>query len=595
MAYDIEQFITTVGSGSWEVPFAVIKVYAECCGGGGGGGRPSQGGDCTPDNAAGGGGGGAWCYKTFTGLNYGNLLSYIVGNGGNGRSGSQGRGDDGGDSEISKPGGIDRMLARGGKGGTGTPGGNGGNYAGAEGGKNGNNGQDAFSSGSDGSGGRGGGAAQFGSGSKIGTCPFTRTVCTINDGEETCVTVNENLNTYGGPGGDGCGVGGFKNANGANSICYEGRGRNGASYGGGGGGGTGGFANGCGFNPEMERAYNGGNGAQGFVYIGANYEPPEILSSSITTQFSNNPEKQPRDELTITATFKYANEITISNGVYNQSTTTGGIDSINVTFNSGLQSNVESGNSPASRTYILTAKGPGGQVSVPLVGRVYNDWCPSNLAVPNPALTNLEPNTDYIFNLGTVSGIDMVVLGTPTNSQISVNFGGFTASSVLVSSGDNIRVKMKSAEFNQTTTGKSITEELGYSNSKIGSVTIGCQTFQFTYTTRGPVIKENNFDFGDLAEQMPNQGPSDPWQYTGNEDQEPYLQSPDTIIIQDIEITRPPGIEVKALDIETQNDRGVVTDVSGNNSTNAEIRKQRASETPSPTNWITPNSPTGTL
>lgn len=595
MAYDIEFFTSTVGSGTWTVPFAVIEVYAEACGGGGGGGKSNQGGDCTPDNAAGGGGGGAWCYKTFTGLEYGDVMEYVVGGGGDGKSGGKGNGDRGENSDVSKPGGIQRMRAGGAGAGDLTDPGKGGVYSGADGGKKGSDGQEAFSDGSDGSGGRGGGAAQLGSGSKIGTCAFTKTICTVNDGAETCFTITDNLNTYGGPGGHGCGIGGKRENDGEDSVCYEGRGKKGALYGGGGGGGTGGFDNGCGYTPNMEQTYNGGNGAKGFVYIAANYEPPEILTSSITTQRSDNPEKQPADELTIKATFKYANEITISDGVYSESTTDGGIDRIDVTFNSGLQSDVENGISPATKTYTLTAKGPGGEVSVELVGRVYNDWCPSDLTVPNPALTDLEEKTDYIFNLGTVSGIDMIVLGTPTNCQISVNFGGFTASSVLVSAGDNIRVKMKSAEFNQTTTGKQIGEQLGYPNPKTGSVTIGCETFEFTYTTRGPVIKENNFDFGDLVEQIPNQGPNDPWQYTGDEDPKPYLQSPDTVIIEDIEITRPPGIEVKALDIERQNDRGVVTNVSGNNSTNAQIRKDTAGQTPSPTNWVTPNSPTGTL
>lgn len=602
MAYDIEEFITTVGSGTWTVPFAVIEVYAECCGGGGGGGKSNQGDDCTPDNAAGGGGGGAWCYKTFTGLKYGDVMEYKVGGGGK-RATSKGTGDEGGDSDISKPGGISRMRANGGKGGALTPGGKGGIYVNADGGKNGMEGQEAFSNSDDGSGGRGGGAAELGSGSKAGTCSFTRTMCAPvtggqGDNGKQCFTMTEKLKVYGGPGGHGCGVGGKKLNDGADSACYDGAGKDGALYGGGGGGGTGGFKNGCGFTPNMEQTYAGGDGAKGFVYIAANYEPPEILTSSISTQFSDNVQRQPADELTIKGTFKYANEIIISSGgstIHSESTSDGGIDKIDHTFSSGLKSNVEGGISPATKTYKLTAKGPGGEVSVDLVGRVYNDWCPSSLAVPNPALTDLEPNTDYIFNLGTITGIDMKVLATPVNSQVSVNFGGFTASSLLVSAGDNIRVKMKSALFNMTTTGKQIGERLGYTNPKTGSVTIGCETFEFTYTTRGPRIKEDNFDFGDLVEQVPNQGPNDPWKYTGDDEVKPYLESPDRIIIEDIEITRPPGIEMKALDKTKQNDRGVVSNVSSNNSTNLQVRKGKADVTPSPTNWVTPNSPTGTL
>lgn len=597
MAYDIEQFITTVGSGTWTVPFAVIEVYAECCGGGGGGGKSNKGDDCTPDNAAGGAGGGAWCYKTFTGLEYGDVMEYVVGGGGDGKSGGDGQGDDGGNSEISKPGGVDRMRARGGKGGTKTPGGDGGTHSGSDGGKNGSDGQEAFSNGSDGSGGKGGGAAQLGSGSKAGTCAFSTTVCTFIKGVETCFDITDYLNTYGGPGGHGCGIGGAKENDGADSECYEGKGKKGALYGGGGGGGTGGFDSSCNFTPKMETSYDGGDGAKGFVYIAANYEPPEIVTSSITTQFSDNPERQPEDELTIKGSFKYANEVIITSGgttVYSQ-TKEDGIASINATFNSGLQSDVENDLSPATAVYKLTAKGPGGQVSVDLTGKVYNDWCPSNLTVPNPALTDLEPNIDYVFNLGTISGIDMKVLATPTNCQVSVNFGGFTASSVLVSNGDNIRVKMKAAEFNQTTTGKTIGTKLGYTNDKTGSVTVGCETFEFTFTTRGPQIKEDNFDFGDLLEQIPFQGPNDPWKYTEDEVAKQYLESPNKVLIEDIEITRPPGIEVKALDIEKQNDRGVVTNVSENNSTNLEVRKDKSSLTPSPTNWVKPNSPTGTL
>ena len=597
MAYDIEEFITTVGSGTWTVPFAVIEVYAECCGGGGGGGRSNKGEDCTPDNAAGGAGGGAWCYKTFTGLNYGDVMEYKVGKGGDGAK-SQGKGDKGGNSEVSKPGGIDRMKAYGGGPGTTTPGGGGGKFEGADGGKKGSDGQEAYSDGSDGSGGKGGGAAQLGSGSKVGTCSFQATTCTFFEGTETCTTFTENLKVYGGPGGHGCGVGGAKLNDGDDSVCYDGKGKDGAKYGGGGGGGTGGFAEACSYSPDMSQAYNGGDGAKGFVYIAANYEPPEIITSSITTQYSDNPQKEPEDELTISASFKYANDIKITSGgtqIYSETTSEGGISSINHTFSSGLKSDVEAGNSPATAVYTITAKGPGGEVSVDLNGKVFNDWCPSDLAVPDPALTDLEPNTDYIFNLGTISGIDMEVLATPVNCQVSANFSGFTASSVVVSAGDNIRVKMKSAEFNQNTSGKDINEELGYTNNKSGSVTVGCETFNFTFTTRGPIIKQNNFDFGDLVEQIPNQGPNDPWQYTGTDDPTPYLQSPDKILIDEIEIVRPPGIEVKALDLEKQNDRGVVTDVSSQNSTNLQVRKGDAQTTPSPTNWVQPNSPTGTL
>lgn len=118
------QVYNNAGTYSFTVPSGVTQILFEATGGGGGGG---SGGNSSLGGSGAGGGGGAGCYTDFLTVTPGEVLTVIVGAGGNPGSGG-GSGSAGGDSSVKA------NYGRGGGGGNGGVGGVGGGGVGGNGG-----------------------------------------------------------------------------------------------------------------------------------------------------------------------------------------------------------------------------------------------------------------------------------------------------------------------------------------------------------------------------------------------------------------------------------------------------------------------------
>ena len=194
---------------------------------------------------------------------------------------------------------------------------------------------------------------------------------------------------------DGQDGGGAGNKSGNSGRCGNGRGgrgtnlsgnsgscpggRSGASYGAGGAGNDGGSA---------------GSGAKGGARIIYDYHSPSITQWSVGNNY--NTDGNPDANVTLQWNTQYANSVSINRGV-------GGVGaSGTTTVNTGLQSNAN-GTSPATKTYKLTASGPGGTVTSTKTARVKNDNTPNNGNFTK-SFTNLNPSTVQTLTLGTVTG-----------------------------------------------------------------------------------------------------------------------------------------------------------------------------------------------
>ncbi|MEY2986261.1 MAG: hypothetical protein RJB24_490 [Candidatus Parcubacteria bacterium] len=249
----LDQVFTTPGVYSFVVPEGVTKIQSILIGGGGGGGHHAYG----SFNQGGGGGGGGLRYGRKISVASGEILTVIVGAGGNGGGLGSG-GENGGDSSLKR---VDEALlvAEGGKGGTfnwpggiaaggtGTPfsdlvtGGNGGNGAGPE----------VFNSYSMGLFGAGGGGAGGYSGNG-------------GNGAGSGVAAQ---NGTGGAGGGG-GISNWNSGGSGGGVGVYGEGTSGLA-GTGGGSGTGGSGGGSGLNNDKGGDFGGGGGGMGWPSTGA--------------------------------------------------------------------------------------------------------------------------------------------------------------------------------------------------------------------------------------------------------------------------------------------------------------------------------------
>ena len=291
---------------------------------------------------------------------------------------------------------------------------------------------------------------------------------------------------------DGQDGGGAGNKNGNSGRCGNGKGgrgtnlsgnsgscpggRSGASYGAGGAGNDGGSA---------------GAGAKGGARIIWEYHNPKITSFSVGNNY--NTDGIPDANVSISWNTQYANSVSINKGVGSVSTS----GSLNV--NTGLQSNAN-GTSPAQKTYTLTASGPGGTVTKSKTAKVKNDNTPSNGWTTS--FINLEPSTQVAVVIGTLNGVDMPCTISTSGSGNAVGLGGSFSGSRNFNNGESVQLRTTTMPFNTSLSGVGSNATFGKTNSKTVTVTTPGGSFNVTFTTKAPRIKED-FDYADNVGNYP--------------------------------------------------------------------------------------------
>ena len=184
-------------------------------------------------------------------------------------------------------------------------------------------------------------------------------------------------------------------------------------------------------------------------------------------------------------------------------------------------------NSPASRTYTLTASDGFSTDTATVTVSVYNDNTPNNFSLPNQ--NNVNPNTSVTVS-STISGIDMVtsVNGGP-GVQVSTNGSSFS-SNTTITNNQTVYARVTSLGFNQSPN--------GLTNSREFYVDVGTLRRFFTVTTKAPDVNEL-FNFPDQSDKVPY-----PDIDTINEPSEPYIVS-NELDIDDIELINPSGVEIR--------------------------------------------------
>ena len=261
------------------------------------------------------------------------------------------------------------------------------------------------------------------------------------------------------------------NPNGTQGSCPGGR--SGASYGAGGAGNDGGSA---------------GSGAGGCGSITWSYHSPSINSYSVGNNY--NLDGNPDANVDLSWNTSYASSVSINQGV-------GSVGSSgSTTVNTGLQSN-GNGTSPAQKTYTLTASGPGGTVTSTKTAKVKNDNTPSNGWTTS--FINLDPGVQVVVSLGTLAGVDMPTTISTSGTGNFVGKNGSFSGSINFIAGQVVQLRTTSMPFN---TSVPASGNIGFTNSKTVTVTTPSGSFNVTFTTRAPVVRET-FNYADNTNKYP--------------------------------------------------------------------------------------------
>ena len=164
------------------------------------------------------------------------------------------------------------------------------------------------------------------------------------------------------------------------------------------------------------------------------------------------------------------------------------------------QSNAN-GTSPTQRTYSFRACNPGGcspYSSIPVNAR--NDNTPSNSWTTS--FINLEPSTQVTLTLGTLSGVDMPTTISTSGSGNFVGNGGSFSGTRNFSNGETIQLRSTTLPFNTDVSGISPGSTFGKTNTKTIVVQTPSGSFNVTFVTRAPRIKED-FDYTNNLNKYP--------------------------------------------------------------------------------------------
>jgi hypothetical protein len=296
------------------------------------------------------------------------------------------------------------------------------------------------------------------------------------------------------------------------------------------GGGGGGVGGGSGYNSSIVTLQSSSSfSGNPFVSIVYELVTPEI------TAFSASPNPQtsgtdgvPRYSTSLTWTAKDFTTLTLTSSAGESWNVTGG--SFNI---SNLPQSTVGSNSPATRSYTLTACAGGVCTSRSVTVSAFNDNIPRDFSIPNQ--NNVEPNSSIQISVGQILDIDMIttVTGGP-GVQVSVN-GTSWSSTIGISNGNNLSVRATSLGFN--------TDPNGLTNTATFYVDVGPLRRFFTITTRAPIVKET-FNYPNYNDKVPF--PDIDTIESGPEHPAKQFIETSSIVMDDIELANPYGVEIKS-------------------------------------------------
>lgn len=301
-------------------------------------------------------------------------------------------------------------------------------------------------------------------------------------------------------------------------------GSNGVLYGGGGGGNIGLNAN------------NQGFGANGAVRIAVTYNLPTITSftASPNTQTSSSGTPTYTTSLAWSTTNAVGGTATITSNAGESWTVNSTGGGLNIT---NLPQSTQSSNSPATRAYTLTVYNAINESTTSTITvSAYNDNVCNDFIVDSQL--NKEPNVTYQWTVGPINGIDM-----PTYVQASV---GCDISLNGTSWSNNLYINNDQLFYVRSTTLGFNTSPNGLVNTKNLYIDIGPVRRYFDVQTRAPNVNEI-FDYGDSTQLFPypdiDQVSNTPT---------PYMTSPTTLTVDNVELANPEGTEMISDNAETQ-------------------------------------------
>ncbi len=285
-----------------------------------------------------------------------------------------------------------------------------------------------------------------------------------------------------------------------------GGGGGGGSNGGGGGragkdnnyGGGGGSAGGSRYNINYCNAgpYGGGNSnSSGYVLVTWDEAAPQINSFSASPNPQNSTSGLPQYSTKLSWGTSYATSVTLTSNAGESWSYGGGTNSKNIT---NLPQSSVPGNSPAKRTYTLTASNDGGSVNSSVTVNARNDNTLSNSWTTS--FSNLNPSTVVDLTIGTCGGIDMTTTVSASGAGNFVGSGGSFAGSKNFTNGQTVQLRTTTLPYNTDVSGE--TGIYGKTNSKTVSVSYPGGSVNITVTTAAPRIRED-FDYADNIDRYP--------------------------------------------------------------------------------------------
>ena len=163
------------------------------------------------------------------------------------------------------------------------------------------------------------------------------------------------------------------------------------------------------------------------------------------------------------------------------------------------QSNAN-GTSPATRSYTLTVSNAGGSDTENITVSSYNDNTHTNGW--DTSFTNLDPSTQVTVTLGTLAGVDMPTTISTSGSGNFIGLNNSFGGSVNFSNGQAVKLRTTTLPFNTSMSGVGANATFGNVNNKVVTVTTPSGSFDVTFQTRAPRIKED-FNYADTLNTFP--------------------------------------------------------------------------------------------